>query len=96
MLRNPDATCETCPYWYNILKVCRKNAPKPWGGRNKSVDRMSKGYPVVIDAGDSLIEPSRKATDWCGEHPDFFDTVEDIEQFERYRGEEESTDDEKT
>ena len=63
MKRNPDATCETCPYF-------RLNVTDPYDGecrRNR----------VELDPGDNGDEqccgvfPCVEFSFWCGEHPDF-------------------------
>lgn len=58
--RNPEACCETCPYWdsedlLNGNGVCSRRAPLP-----------GKKF------GESALWPFTTENDWCGEHPDFF------------------------
>jgi len=54
--RNPEATCETCPYYWvsgnNQFRECRK--------KSAAITTVQSSFPQVSEYN------------WCGEHPDFW------------------------
>lgn len=69
-IRNPKATCATCPYWFQF--------PRPETGLNHE----AQGYcrresPRVVVTGEHgqlqtfTEQPWTPASEWCGEHPEF-------------------------
>lgn len=66
-VRNPVATCWTCPYWKKINMInpitgnCLLHGPVLGG----TSEHAYTTFPVMDPAN------------WCGEHPEFFMEVED-------------------
>lgn len=57
--RDPEATCNTCPYWKywaDVPSQCRRHSPIVAGTSGHGFAM----YPVT------------SSDMWCGEHPEFF------------------------
>lgn len=69
--RNPKATCETCPYWFeekpdSRLGTCRKYMPSVPISQGSNSRRYG-GRAITING----VFSEMFSDDWCGEHPDF-------------------------
>lgn len=58
MKRNPDATCDTCPYWARIMAYGGSGG----GGQFPTKKGICDRFPRKV---------KKRQADVCGEHPEF-------------------------